>query len=373
MPVFEIPSHIQTLSPYVPGKPIEETQREFKLKKVIKLASNENPLGPSPKALAALKASVRGSHLYPDASAYRLKRRISRMYKVPPESILVSNGSNEAIDLLIRTVCVPGDQIVTSEAAFVAYEVCAQAHGTQTLKARLDSEMRFDLQAMARLVRENARVKVVFIPNPNNPTGTYNTEKELNAFMEEIRAIRGGSVIVALDYAYWEYVTAKDLPNPMEYVRSSERVVVLQTFSKAYGLAGLRVGYLIGHPELVGYMNRIRMPFNVGSGALAAAEAALDDRAFVKRARAINREGMKLWEKTLRRWNVPFLPSQGNFLLVNVQRGFGKSGVEVFQAALRKGVIFRPVANYGLHDYLRISVGTQAENRLAIRVLEEFR
>lgn len=364
------PRYIQALVPYVPGKPIEETQREYGIKRVIKLASNENPLGPSPKALLAIRKATKELHRYPDGAAYKLKTGLSAHLKVPREQIIVGNGSNEVIDMLVRAYCVPGDAIVTSKAAFIAYRICAQIQGVDTLESALASDLRADLGAMADLVRKNARVKMVFLANPNNPTGTYNTASELRAFLREIKSIRGGDVIVALDYAYWEYVTAKDLPDAMALQKEfPENIVVLRTFSKVYGLAGLRVGYGVAAREILATVEKVREPFNLNSMALVAAEAALKDKAFVTRAVKANNAGKKTWEKALREMSIPFWPSQGNFLLIDATAGMGKRGGDVYEACLKRGVIFRPVANYGLMHALRISIGTEAENRLAIKAL----
>jgi histidinol-phosphate aminotransferase len=366
---IKVPEYIQTLVPYVPGKPIEETQREYKIKKVIKLASNENPLGPSPRALHAIRGALKEVHRYPDAAAFKLKQRLSAHLKVGMDSILVGNGSNEVIDMLIRTYCVAGDSIVTSKAAFIAYRICAQIHGVSTLESPLTEDLRFDLPKLLQLVREYDRAKIVFIANPNNPTGTYVTTAELKSFLREVSKIRGGTVLVALDYAYWEYVTAKDMPDPMELLHEFPNVVVMRTFSKVYGLAGLRVGYGVASPEIIGSLEKVRQPFNMNSMALLAAEAALGDHAFVKRSRKVNQEGMRFWEKTLRGLGIPYWPSQGNFILADVSQGLGKRGGDVYLSCLKRGVIFRPVANYGLMHALRISIGTMAENRLAAKAL----
>ena len=364
-----IPEYIRTLAPYVPGKPIEETQREYKLKRVVKLASNENPLGPSPKAIAAMKKGVSELHRYPDASAYALKQAISKYLSVDSDSLLIGNGSNEIIELLIRTYCVPGDAIVTSKAAFIAYRISAQIHGVETLEAQLTPDLRFDLNEMADLVKKYDRAKMVFIANPNNPTGTYVTETELRDFLKKIQKIRGGSVIVALDYAYWEYVTAKDLPDPMKLMHEFSNVVVMRTFSKIHGLAGLRLGYGVGTPEMIAAMQKIRQPFNNNSLALIAGEAALSDKVFVKKARDLNIREMKVWEKALSKMGIPFWKSQGNFILADVGTGLGKRGGDVYLSCLKRGVIFRPVTNYGLQDALRISIGTAKENEIAIKAL----
>lgn len=371
MAFLNAPEYIRNLAPYVPGKPIEETQREFKIKHVVKLASNENPLGPSPKALALLRKKILDLHRYPDASAFHLKDALSKHHRLPITQIIVGNGSNEVIDMLIRAYCIPGDSIVTSKAAFIAYRICAQIHGVATLESALTPDLRADLKAMAAVVRAQPRVKMVFLANPNNPTGTYNTTSEVKAFLKVMSTIRDGSVLVVLDYAYWEYVTAKDLPEPIALMKDYPNMVVLRTFSKVYGLAGLRVGYGIGAPEIISVVEKIRQPFNLNSPALAAAAEALGDTAFVRKAKKVNEQGMKLWTKALTKMGIPFWPSQGNFLLLDTSAGLGKRGGDVFESCLRRGVIFRPVANYGLMHALRVSIGTPAENKIAIRAIAE--
>jgi histidinol-phosphate aminotransferase len=365
------PEYIRTLVPYVPGKPIEETQRELKIRRVIKLASNENPLGPSPKALQAIRRVLSTAHRYPDASGYGLKHALAAKNGLPPEQFILGNGSEEIMDLMIRAYCVPGDAIVTSQAAFIAYKISAQIQGMHTYEAPLTADFRFDLSAMARLVRDHDRVRIVFVANPNNPTGTYCPVDEVRAFLREVRSVRDGSVLVALDSAYWEYVTARDLPDPMELQREFPNVLVMRTFSKIYGLAGLRAGYGIASREIIATLEKVRKPFNLNSLALVAAQAALSDTAFVARSRKLNEQGRRYWEKELKRLGLPFWPSQGNFVLVDTGRGLGKSGGEVFQECLRHGVIFRPVTNYGLLHALRISFGTMEENRVAVRTLEK--
>lgn len=367
-----VPDYIRNLAPYIPGKPIEETKRELKLKRVIKLASNENPLGPSPKGLLAARKSLVELHRYPDSAAFSLKAALAKHLKTSPASILVGNGSNEIIDLLIRTFCVAGDAMVTSRAAFIAYRLCAQIHGVRTLEAAIDSAMQIDLDHLLQLVRDDARARIVFLANPNNPTGTYIDARRLRSFLQEVAKVRGGSVLVALDYAYWEYVTAKDLPDPMALQKEFPHVVMLRTFSKVYGLAGLRAGYGVAQPEIIADVEKVRQPFNTNSVSLAAAEAALKDTAFVARARKLNTEGMKFWTRGLDSLGIPHWPSQGNFVLADVQGGLGQSGPEVYAACLQQGVIFRPVANYGLPSALRISLGTMTENRLAFAALKKL-
>jgi len=368
---LHVPEYIRTLVPYVPGKPIEETQREFNLRKVIKLASNENPLGPSPKALQAIRAHLKELHRYPDASGYRLKLMLSKILQVSTSSLILGNGSNEVIDHIVRTFCIPGDAAVISKTAFIAYKICAQIHGVKTLEVPVNAELKFDVNEMAAMVKANDRVRVVFIANPNNPTGSYLNLSELNTLLKEIATIRDGSVLVVLDYAYWEYVTAKDLPDAGELFKKHSNLIILRTFSKVYGLAGLRIGYGIASPELIADMEKVRQPFNMNNLSLAAAECALSDTQFVKKAKKLNSEGLRFWMKELSEMDIPFWKSQGNFLLADIQKGTGMQGVEVYQACLRKGVIFRPVSNYGLPHALRISMGTMPENRHAVQVLRE--
>jgi len=369
---IQFPTYIEQLKPYIAGKPIEETQREYGLKKVIKLASNENPLGPSPKAVKAMKDAMKEVQLYPDASGYHLRQALAKLEKVSFDEIVLGNGSNEVIELLIRTFCVPGDFMVASDGVFAAYPISARIQGVDTLFTRVTQDFRFDLPAMLDLIRKNERVKLVAIPNPNNPTGTYVREEELVPFLKEVEKVRDGSVHVILDYAYWDYVTAKDLPDPVKLYRSFSNVSVLKTFSKIYGLGGLRVGYGILRPELAKYVQKVRMPFNVSSIGLVGAQAALTDRAFIKKSIQVNKAGMKFMKKAFDRMKVPYLPSQGNFLLINTRQGFGMDGMSVFHECLKMGVIFRPVANYGMPDWLRVTIGTPAQNAVAEKVFQKL-
>jgi histidinol-phosphate aminotransferase len=364
---IEFPTYIEQLKPYIAGKPIEETQREYGVKRVIKLASNENPLGPSPKAIAAMKGAMKDLQLYPDASGYHLRTTLAKLEKVSFDEVILGNGSNEVIELLIRTFCVPGDFMVASDGVFAAYPISARIQGVDTIFTRMTQDYRFDLQAMLEQIKKNPRVKLVAIPNPNNPTGTYLTESELVPFLAAVEKIRNGSVHVILDYAYWEYVTAKDLPDPIALYRRFSNVSVLKTFSKIYGLGGLRVGYGVMRSELAKYVQKVRMPFNVSSVGLVGAQAALSDKAFVKKSIQVNKVGMKKMRRAFDELKVPYLPSQGNFLLINTRQGFGLSGAEVFEECLKMGVIFRPVANYGMPDFLRVTIGTEAQNKIAIR------
>jgi histidinol-phosphate aminotransferase len=262
--------------------------------------------------------------------------------------------------------------MVASDGVFAAYPISARIQGVETLSSRMTQDFRFDLNAMLHLIRKNSKVKVVALPNPNNPTGTYVTEEELVPFLREVEKIRNGTVHVILDYAYWDYVTADDLPNPMKLYQEFSNVSVLKTFSKIYGLGGVRVGYGIIHTDLSKYVQKVRMPFNVSTLGLVAAEAALTDRQFVRQSNQANREGMKLMRRAYAHLKIPFLPSQGNFLLINTRQGMGMAGQEVFDQSLKQGLIFRPVGNYGLPDWLRVTIGTAEQNNAAIKCFETF-
>jgi len=309
---MNFPEYIEKLKPYIAGKPIEETQREYGVKRVIKLASNENPLGPSPKAVAAMKLAMKDLQLYPDASGFHLRTTLAKHEKVSFEEVVLGNGSNEVIELLIRTFCIPGDLMVTSDSVFAAYPISARIQGVDTIFTRMTQDYRFDLKAMLVQIKNNPRVRLVAIPNPNNPTGTYVPDSELIPFLREVEKIRKGNVHVILDYAYWEYVTAKDISDPLKLYRQFSNVSVLKTFSKIHGLGGLRVGYGVMRPDLAAYVQKVRMPFNVSSLGLVGAQAAMMDHAFIKKSLAVNRAGMKVMSQFYRSSGIPFLPSQGS-------------------------------------------------------------
>ncbi len=370
---MEFPEYIEKLKPYIAGKPIEETQREYGVKKVIKLASNENPLGPSPKAVKAIKGAMKDLQLYPDASGFHLRNTLAKYEKVTFDEIVLGNGSNEVIELLIRTFCIPGDLMVASDSVFAAYPISARIQGVDTIFTRMTQDYRFDLKAMLDQIKKNPRVKLVALPNPNNPTGTYVPDSELIPFLREVEKVRKGSVHVILDYAYWEYVTAKDMSNPIKFYKEFSNVSVLKTFSKIYGLGGLRVGYGVMRRELSSYVQKVRMPFNVSSLGLVGAEASMSDAAFIKKSIQVNNSGMKFMAKYYDQANIPYLPSQGNFYLINTRRAFGKDASEVFTECLKMGLILRPVANYGMPDWIRVTVGTLPQNKIAVRAFERLK
>lgn len=353
--------YIQNCATYQPGKPIDELERELGISNVIKLASNENPLGPSPKAKKAIESALKELHLYPDASHYRLREALAHKMGVDLEEVIVGNGSEEIFSLLIRSYCQAGDNTVSCGSAFLAYRVCSQVHGAEYREPALQKSIEAELESMLKLVDE--KTKIVFLPNPNNPTGTYIPTATLKKTLDQLQK---KNVIVLLDYAYKEYARAKDLPGAMEFYREYPNLIVTGTFSKIYGLGGLRVGYAAAHPDLLLPLRKVKMPFNVTSLGMVGALAALEDEEHVKRSIEVNLEGMSYLEAQFQRLGLEYWPSQGNFFLVKMP----KSPSEIYQNMLRAGVIVRPVAGYGLKEELRFSVGIPEENRRMISELE---
>jgi histidinol-phosphate aminotransferase len=349
---------IESLLPYEGGKPIEELARELGITDAVKLASNENPLGPSPKALAAARAAVSGLNRYPDAAAFRLRERIAAEHRLPMSDVIQGNGSNELLDLAVRTFCRAEHHIVFAEPAFVVYRIAALAHGVP-FTAVPTSNLTHDLDAMAEAVTE--RTRLVIVANPNNPTGTYVGVDALRRFLRAVPP----EVIVLLDEAYIEYATASDFPDGLTLRGERERLIVCRTFSKIHGLAGLRVGYGVSTPALVSYMNRIRAPFNVGSLGQAAAIAALDDQEHVQKSRELNTSERERVSSRLSGMGLSVAPSQANFVLVDVNR----NGRATYDALLRKGVIVRSLSN--LPNSIRVTVGKPAENERFLAALAE--
>jgi histidinol-phosphate aminotransferase len=349
--------------PYVAGRPIEEVQRELGLDDVIKLASNENPEGPIPEVAEAIHAAVADVNRYPDSSCFTLTQALAKHLGVAPETLLLGNGSNEVVDMLIRALVSPGENVVFGHPSFIVYAIATGVHFESGRAVPLDAHDRHDLPAMAKAV--DGRTKLVIVCNPNNPTGTYNDAASFAAFLAALPE----RVIVALDEAYYEYVTAPDYPQTVPMLAAHPNLVVLRTFSKIHSLAGLRLGYAVGHPELIGELQKTREPFNVNSLAQAGAVACLGhwDR-IGERARA-NRERLEWLAGRLGALGLKVTPSQANFLLVRCP---GKAG-EITDALLKRGVIVRPMAAFGLGDgALRISVGTPAENARCVAALEEI-
>lgn len=353
---------VQKLSPYVPGKPVEELAREFGLRPddIVKLASNENPLGPSPMAIAAIESVLPDMTRYPDGNGFALKQALADRLAVSPSMITLGNGSNDILELITRAFVGPQHEVVFSEHAFAVYPIVTQAVGARAVVVPA-KDRGHDLDAMADAITADTRL--VFVANPNNPTGTWIERAELERFLARVPE----QVIVVLDEAYTEYVETTDVPNGLDYLDRYPNLLVSRTFSKAYGLAALRVGYGICQPGIADAMNRVRQPFNVNSLAQAAAVATLSDDAYLAESRRINREGMAQLEAGFAALKLQWIPSRGNFIAVDV----GRDAAPVFQALLRQGVIVRPVANYGMPNHLRVSIGLAEENQRFLDVLKQ--
>jgi len=350
---------IEALAPYEGGKPIEELAREHGITDAVKLASNENPLGPSPRALEAVKRVLSDSNRYPDGAAYTLRAKLAQKHGVGMNEILLGCGSNELLDLVVRTFCTPEHHIVFGEPAFVVYRIAALASGVPFTAVPLTPGLVHDLPAMAAAVTPKTRV--MFVANPNNPTGTHVGRAAVEKLLREVPP----DVIIVMDEAYLEYADASDYPDSLELRGLRERLLVCRTFSKIYGLASLRVGYAIASPAIIDYMNRVRAPFNVSSLAQAAAAAALDDQDHVQTARALNQKERKRLTETLTARGLDVAPSQANFILVDVKR----PARAVYDALLTKGVIVRPFAS--LPSALRVTLGTERENDRFLSALSE--
>lgn len=354
---MRISPELKNLVPYKPGKPISETQREFGLERVIKLASNENPLGPSPVAMEAVQKAVSSMHLYPDPGHFQMLKAVSEKWKIPTNRLAFGNGSDELIDLLCRIYCEPGQAILTIPHAFAAYEVSAKANRAQVIIAKPED-------IVSTYQKNASQIRLIFIPNPNNPTGLYLNGTEVRKIVDDLK---NEEVLVVFDEAYNEFVRAQDYVSSMSLFNQYSNVVVLRTFSKAYGLAGFRVGAMIGPEETVEVFNRVRKPFNVNELAQVALVAALQDDDFMRKTQEITWKGLDYFYKKLQQLGLPFLKSEGNFILFDTLRDSSK----VFEALLRKGLILRPVKNYGFPTHLRMSVGLPEENEAAIQALEE--
>ncbi len=346
------PAYVRSIAPYQPGKPIAELAREMGLdeKNIVKLASNENPLGIGPRTRAAIDAALGEVARYPDGNGYELKLALARRYGVDMASIVLGNGSNDVLELVSLAFLGPQRAAVFSEHAFAVYPLATQARGARSIAVPA-REYGHDLEAMAKAVDD--ATYVLWIANPNNPTGTLASPEDLEALLKRVPE----RVIVVIDEAYNEYLRPDLKSDSVKWLKRHPNLVITRTFSKAYGLAGLRVGYALAHPSVADMLNRVRQPFNVNSIGLAAAAAALDDMEFVARSYAENLQGLKQLEEGARSLGLEYIPSYGNFITVRV----GKAA-EVYKRLLRRGVIVRPVTGYGLPEHLRVTVGTVAEN-----------
>jgi len=357
---------VRALQPYQPGKPVAELEREHGIRNAVKLASNENPYGPSPRAIKAASQALQDISRYPEGSGYLLAERLADLHGVSSECITLGNGSNDVLDLVARVFLTPDHTAVFSQYAFAVYPIVVQATGAQAQVAAAHDGSRgtaygHDLAAMNKLVSSNTRL--VFIANPNNPTGTWLNSDELQAFIEGLP----GHVLVVVDEAYFEYVDNSLYPDTSKWLQRYPNLIVTRTFSKAYGLAGLRVGYALSHPEVAGLLNRVRQPFNVNQPAQAAALAALDDQAHVEETVRRNREGLRFLASGFERLGISYIASAGNFISFETDR----PGVDVYNQLLQEGMIVRPLANYDMPNHLRVTVGLEEENRRFLESLEK--
>ena len=356
---------IQALQPYLPGKPVAELEREYGITDAVKLASNENPFGPSPLALAAAREVLEDLSRYPEGSGWLLAGRLAGLHALERDSVTLGNGSNDVLDIIARVFLTPAHEAVFSQYAFAVYPIAVQAAGAKARIAPAHDGSKgpaygHDLDAMYALVGPDTRL--VFIANPNNPPGTWLESNALEAFISSLPA----HVMVVVDEAYFEYVDKPGYPDASAWLQRFPNLIVTRTFSKAYGLAGLRVGYALSHPDVADLLNRVRQPFNVNMVAQAAALAALDDSEYLQHVVQRNREGMQQLLAGFGGLGLPYIESAGNFVAVETGRGLQR-----YEALLQRGVIVRPIANYGMPDHLRVTVGRADENARLLAALEQ--
>ena len=360
-------SHVRAIAPYVGGKPISEVAREFGLdeNKIVKLASNENPLGMPESAKKAMAKAAEDLGRYPDSNGFDLKNALAKKLNVPFDWITLGNGSNDILELTARAVAQEGDEVVFSKHAFAVYPLATQAVGGKAIEVPATKDYGHDLPAMLQAI--TPRTRLVFVANPNNPTGTFLKAAEIEAFLKQVPS----DVVVVIDEAYNEFLTPEQQYNAIAWVRKYPNVIVSRSFSKAYGLAGLRIGYGIAQNNITELLNRIRQPFNVNSLAQAAAIAALADVEFLKKCYELNRAGYVQLTQAFEQMGLRYLPSAGNFVLVKVGDDVN-AGAKVNLELLKAGIIVRPVGNYGLPEWLRISIGLPEENQAFIEALKKI-
>lgn len=343
-------SGVRNLTPYQPGKPIEELERELGITASIKLASNENPLGPSPKVVLAAQQALLKSHIYPDGGCYELKQALAKFLSVLPEQITIGNGSENILELIVKAYLHQGDSAVISQYAFLTIPILIQSYGANIIAVPAN-DWQHNITGMINAINEKTRI--LFLVNPNNPTGTYTTETDFLKLMAAVPP----HVIVVADEAYAEYIDAADYPDTLNYLSRYPNLIITRTFSKVYGLAALRLGYAISSPEIADILNRARLPFNVNTIAAKAACAALDDQEYVKKSVALNRSGMEQMKEELQKLQLPSIPSIGNFITIDVRQG-----EHIYQQLLLEGVIVRPLKAYDMPHHIRVTIGTAAQN-----------
>ncbi len=357
---LSVPEYILSLKPYSPGKPIEELKREYGIKEPVKLASNENPLGPSPMALAALQKALENLNRYPDGSGYYLIKRLSEKFGVNPGNIVLGNGSDEIIGMLTRSLLKPGDEAIMTRPSFLMYDLLVRSVDATSVHVPLKS-FSIDLDGIAKQITPKTRM--IFITNPNNPTGTVISAKNFESFVKNIPA----DIILVLDEAYIEFVRDRNCLNGFDYLNTGRPVVTLRTFSKAYGLAGLRIGYGLMPKEIAELLNRVRQPFNTNTLAQAGALAAIEDEDFLRKTLKVVHKGLSFLYSSLDNMGIEYFPTEANFFLINIK----KDADEVYEDLLKHGIIVRSMTSYGYPDYIRVNVGLYDENVRFIDALEK--
>lgn len=352
--MISAPEYISSIRPYVPGKPIEELERELGIKGSIKLASNENPLGPSPLATEAVRNALNSLNRYPDGSGYYLRKELSKRLSVEPENIVLGNGSNELLDIAVRTFLRPGDEAVMAEPSFVVYSMAVQSIGARPVQVPL-KDYTHDLKTMLEAVTDRSRI--VFIANPNNPTGTINRKDEFDLFIERLPE----GILTVVDEAYYEYVSDPEYAESMKHFRQGKDILILRTFSKIYGLAGLRIGYGIAQNHITDEMNKVREPFNINSAAQVAALNALDDTEHLRKSMENNERGKSYLYRELEKLGLDFVPTEANFIYLRI-----KGSLALYERLLKKGVIIRPMGT----DAIRVTIGLPEENERFIKELK---
>lgn len=352
---------IFALKPYVPGKPIEEVERELGIKDIIKLASNENPLGASPRARDAIRNALEDLHLYPDSNCFYLKQKLAEKYELSQDSFIIGNGSDELLRLITETFISPSDEVIYAEPSFVEYEFMTKIMGGSCKPVNL-VEFKHDLAAMKAAITK--ATKIIYICSPNNPTGSIVDRDELETFMDGL----GEDILVVFDEAYYEYVASPRYQSGMDYLAQGRNVIVLRTFSKIYGLAGLRIGYGITTPEIAAAVNRVREPFNVNLVAQKAAAAALEDTEHLEKSRTVNLEGKKYLCAELDKMGLKYVDTEANFIFMDT----GRDCQEVFRKMLARGVIVRTGDIFGYPTFLRVTIGTTEENQRFVNILREI-
>ncbi len=352
---------VNTLSPYIPGKPISEVQRELGIERVIKLASNENPLGNSPAATKAVQDWSKNMAIYPDGNCTDLRNVLSKKLGITPEQLLFGSGTDQVIEIIAQTYINPGDNSIMGYPSFPRYETVVKVMDGEAIEVPLTGDYRIDLDAF--LERINDRTKIIWLCNPNNPTGTMITEEEQRAFIEKVPR----DVLIILDEAYYEYARGGEYPDSIKLLDEFDNLLILRTFSKAYGLAGIRVGYAISNQDIIGYINRVRGPFNTNAAAQVAAIAALNDQDFINHSIETNNQGKEYLYAAFKEMELDYIPTYANFMMVKTN----VPSQQIFKALLKKGIIIRSGDIFGMDDWIRVTIGTMEENQIFIQALKE--